>query len=319
MRVTVTGALGNLGQPVVEQLIRNGHQVRAFDLDTRAGRKAARRFGRDLEVVWGDLRRPADLERAVAGQDAIIHLAFVLPKLSATGVSSEDEPRWAREINVGGTRNLLNAMRAQPKPPRILFASSLHVYGRTQDQAPFRRVDDPLAPTDHYSRHKIICERLVRRSHLRWAIFRLGASMPTRLILDRGMFDVPLDTRIEFVHQRDVALAMANALDKDEVWGRVWNIGGGPRCQLTERELVQQVLETVGVGMLPDDVFTGRPFPVDWLDTGESQSVLHFQYHTLQDYLQDVDRKLGFRRHLVRLCRPLIRAWLLRQAQGMRA
>jgi nucleoside-diphosphate-sugar epimerase len=319
MKVTVTGALGNLGQPVTEQLIRNGHQVRAFDLDTKASRKAARRFGRDLEVVWGDLRRPDDVERAVAGQDTVIHLAFVLPKLSATGISSEDEPLWAREINVGGTRNLLNVMRAQPRPPRILFASSLHVYGRTQDQNPYRKVDDPLAPTDHYSHHKIICERLVRRSRLRWAIFRLGASMPTRLILDRGMFEVPLDTRIEFVHQRDVALAMANALDNEEVWGRIWNIGGGPSCQLTERELVQQILEAVGVGMLPDDLFAARPYPVDWLDTRESQSALHFQYHTLQDYLHDVSRKLGFRRHLVRLCRPLIRAWLLRQAQAMRA
>ena len=318
MRVTVTGALGNLGQPVCEQLIRNGHFVRAFDLDTRANRRAARRLGRDLEVVWGDLRRPADVERAVAGQDAVIHLAFVLPKLSATGISS-DRPGWAREINVGGTRNLLNAMRAQPKPPRILFASSLHVYGRTQDQSPYRRVEDPLSPTDHYSLHKIICERLVRRSHLRWAIFRLGASIPARLILDRGMFEVPLDTRIEFVHQRDVALAMANALDNEAVWGRIWNIGGGPRCQLTEREMVQRVLEAVGVGMLPDDVFAARPYPVDWLDTGESQHVLRFQYHTLQDYLDDVVRRLGFRRHLVRLCRPVIRMWLLRQAQAVRA
>jgi UDP-glucose 4-epimerase len=242
-----------------------------------------------------------------------------LPNLSATGVSSEDEPRWAREINVGGTRNLLNVLRAQARPPRILFASSLHVYGRTQDQSPYRSVDDPLSPTDHYSRHKIICERLVRCSRLRWAIFRLGASMPTRLILDRAMFEVPLNTRIEFVHQRDVALAMANALDIEAVWGRIWNIGGGPRCQITEREMVRQILETVGVGMLPDGVFAGRPFPVDWLDTHESQSVLRFQYHTLQDYVQDVANKLGFRRHLVRLCRPLIRAWLLHQAQAMQA
>lgn len=319
MRVTVTGALGNLGQPVVEQLIRNGHQVRAMDLDTRANRRAARRFGRDLEVVWGDLRSMADVERAVAGQDVIIHMAFVLPKLSATGISSEDRPIWARAINVGGARNLLNAMRAQPRPPSLLFASSLHVYGRTQDQSPFRRVDDPLAPTDHYSHHKIICERLVRRSGLRWAIFRLGASLPTRLILDRAMFEVPLDTRIEFVHQRDVALAVANALDNEATWGRVWNIGGGSRCQLTEREMVRHILETVGVGMLPEDAFTAKPYPVDWLDTGESQRALRFQYHTLHDYLGDIRRKLGFRRHLVRICRPLIRLWLLRQAQAMRS
>ncbi len=318
MRVTVTGAWGNLGQPVVEELIRRGHQVRAFDLDTRANRKAAHRLC-DLEPVWGDLRSPADVERAVAGQEAVIHLAFVLPKLSATGVSSEERPTWAREVNVGGTRNLLNAMRAQPASPRILFTSSLHVYGQTQDQRPYRQVEDPLRPTDHYSQHKILCETLVRRSGLCWAIFRLGASMPTRLILDRGMFDVPLDTRIEFVHQRDVALAIANALDSAEVWGHIWNIGGGPRCQLTERQMIEQVLEAVGVGMLPDDLFTEQPFPVDWLDTSESQRVLRFQNHTLQDYIHDVTDKLGYRRYFVRLFRPLIRLWLVRQAHAVRA
>ena len=121
MRVLVTGAFGNLGKPVMEQLIREGHRVRAFDLDTRANRRAARRFGRDLEVVWGTLTDEADVARAVEGQEAVIHLAFVLPYLSATGVSSEAEPRWARNVNVGGTRRLLNA-RARPHPVHILAA-----------------------------------------------------------------------------------------------------------------------------------------------------------------------------------------------------
>jgi len=311
MRVLVTGAFGNLGQPVLEQLIRAGHQVRAFDLDTRANRRAVRRFGRDLEVVWGTLANEADVVRAVEGQEAVIHLAFVLPYLSATGVSSESEPRWARNFFVGGTRRLLNALRAMPEPARILFTSSLHVYGQTQDREPYRRVGDPVAPTDHYSHHKIICETLVRRSQLRWIIFRLGASLPTRLILDRGMFEVPLDTRIEFVHHSDVALAIANALDNDAVWGQIWNIGGGPECQLIQGEMVRSVLDAVGVGMLPEHVFGNRPFPTDWLDTSESQRWLRFQYHTLKDYLEDLTKKLGPARPLLKAVSPLIRAYLM--------
>jgi len=312
MRVMVTGAFGNLGQPVVQQLVRAGHQVRAFDLDTRANRRAARRLGRDLEVVWGTLTSDADVARAVEGQEAVVHLAFVLPYLSATGVSSEKEPRWAREVNVGGTRRLLNAMRAMPRPARILFTSSLHVYGQTNDQPPYRRVGDPVSPTDHYSHHKIICETLVQRSGLRWAIFRLGASLPTRLILDRGMFRVPLDTRIEFVHHDDVALAVANALDNDAAWGHIWNIGGGPQCQLTEGQMVQQVLEAVGVGMLPARAFAAaEPFPTDWLDTSESQRELQFQYHTLQDYVRDLRARIKPVRPLLRCVSPLVRGYLL--------
>ncbi|MFO7696118.1 MAG: NAD(P)-dependent oxidoreductase [Anaerolineae bacterium] len=318
MRVMVTGAFGNLGKPVMEQLIREGHQVRAFDLETRANRRAARRYGEDLEVVWGNLTRDDDVARAVADQEAVIHLAFVLPYLSATGVSSEAEPRWARNINVGGTRRLLNAVRAMPRPARILFTSSLHVYGQTQGQSPFRKVGDPLRPTDHYSHHKIICETLVQRSQLTWAIFRLGASLPTRLILDKAMFVVPLNTRIEFVHHSDVARAIGNALDNQAVWGHIWNIGGGPGCQLMQGDLVRRVLDTVGVGMLPERAFGGEPFPTDWLDTAESQRTLRFQYHTLQDYLRDLTAQLGPLRPLLKFASPLIRAYLLYISVNMR-
>jgi nucleoside-diphosphate-sugar epimerase len=125
---------------------------------------------------------------------------------------------------------------------------------------------------------------------------------------------VPLANRIEFVHRRDVAVAIANAIESDAVWGRIWLIGGGPRCQLYQRDLVGPVLEAVGVGMLPESAFTRKPFATDWLDTAESQRVLDFQRRTLDDYIRDVVASLGRRRHLIRLFRPSIRAWMLASA-----
>ena len=311
MRVLLTGAFGNIGTVTLEELVKRGHRVRCFDLKTRSNERAARRLRGNVEVVWGDLCRPEDVAAAARDQEAVVHLAFVLPRLSATGVGSEDDPDWARRVNVGGTRHLLEALKAQPRPARILFASSLHVYGRTQDQPPPRTVSDPPRPVEHYARHKVECEQLVKGSGLVWAIFRLGAALPVRLVLDPGMFEVPLGNRIEFVHPRDVGLAIANGLESDLVWGKIWLIGGGPRCQLYQRELVETVLEAVGVGMLPEKAFATEPFSTDWLDTAESQKVLDFQRRTLQDYVRDVVSSLGFRRHLIRLCRPIIRAWLL--------
>jgi hypothetical protein len=155
---------------------------------------------------------------------------------------------------------------------------------------------------------------MLRESGLNWAIYRLGAVLPVRLILDRGMFGVPLDNRIEFVHSKDVAVALANGLETAGVWGLVWHIGGGPACQLYQREIVEQVLEAVGLGMLPEEAFTKEPFPTDWLDTSESQELLQFQAHTFQDYLEDLKALLGSRRLLIRLFRPLIRWWMLRQS-----
>jgi short-subunit dehydrogenase len=314
MYILLSGAFGNIGAHTLEELLRRGHRVRAFDVPTAANRRTARRFQRQAacEILWGDLRNPADLAGAVAGVEAVIHLAFVTPKLSATGVSSEDRPDWARQINVGGTQNLIEAMRAVPRPPRLLFASSLHVYGQTSDRTPPLTADDPIDPIEHYARHKAECERLVRASGLTWAIFRLPATLPIRLVLDPGMFDVPLDNRMEFGHVRDVAAAFANGVESELVWGKLLLIGGGPRCQYRYRELVQTVLEASGVGMLPASAFTQHPFPTDWLDTRESEGLLHYQTRTLEDYARDLRRLLGFRRRLVVLFRPLVRRWLLK-------
>jgi nucleoside-diphosphate-sugar epimerase len=319
MRILVTGAFGNVGTSTVRELLSQGHWVRCLELQTPANERAARRFGGLAEVVWGDLRRPNDVAAAVAHQDAVVHLAFILPKLSATGVECEQRPDWAREINVGGTRNLLQAMQAQPSPPRLLFASSLHIYGRTQHLPPPRTVADPAAPLEHYARHKVECEAMVRASGLDWSILRLAATLPISMKLDPGMFDIPLGNRMEYCHTRDVGLAFANAVRSPDVWGKVLLIGGGPRCQYYYREIARSVLQGLGLGMLPAKAFAYVPFATDWLDTAESQRLLGYQRRTLDDYVRDMQAALGYRRHLIRIFRPIVRSMLLAKSPYYRA
>ncbi len=315
MKVLLTGAFGNVGRSALTELLQHDVNVRCFDVPTRTNQKAAARAQRELkhpfEIMWGDLRNPEDVFKAVQGVDVVLHLAFVIPKLSATGVNCEDRPDWAREINVGGTANLIHAMQAQTPPPRLIFTSSLHIYGHTQTLPPPRTVQDVPCPVEHYAHHKVECEKLVRESGLQWCIFRLGAALPMRLIMDPGMFDVPLNNRIEFVHTRDVGFALANALDNDEVWGKTLHIGGGRGCQVYYREMMQKVLGATGVGELPDGAFTTEEFATDWLDTAESQRILHFQRHTLDDYARQLRKKVGALRGLIITLRPLVRLYLL--------
>ena len=314
MNVLLTGAFGNVGTSALTELLKQGHRVRCFDLRTKASEKAARRIGDRAEVMWGDLRNPSDVAAAVRGQDVVIHLAFIIPKLSVTGVESEKRPDWARAINVGGTQNVIEAMKAQPHPPKLVFASSLHVYGLTQDQPPPRTVSDPVRPLEHYARHKVECEQMIRASGLEWAILRFAAAMPISLKLDPGMFDVPLANRMEFVHTRDVGLAVANATASPAVWGKLLLIGGGTRCQYYYREIVERVLTAAGVGMLPEAAFTTAPFATDWLDTTESQRLLHYQQRDLGDYIVEMAAALGHLRILARAFRPLVRYALVRKS-----
>jgi UDP-glucose 4-epimerase len=311
MKVLLTGAFGNIGRSTIDELVRRGHQVRCFDIQNRENLKIARRYGDRIDPFWGDLRQPEKLVAAVAGQDAVLHVGFVIPKLSVTGIGSEDQPDFAREVNVGGTQNLIQALQQHNPAARLIFTSSLHIYGPTQDQPPPRRVQDIPHPVEHYARHKVECEALVTGSRLTWCIFRLGAALPVRLIMDSGMFDVPLNNRIEFVHTRDVGFALAEALQCEDVWGKVLHIGGGKKCQLYYGEMVAAVLGAVGVGRLPAGAFSIVPFSTDWLDTEESQALLGFQRHTLEDYAQDLKKAVGSLRYLIQSVRPLVRRYLL--------
>jgi short-subunit dehydrogenase len=314
MKILLTGAFGNVGVSALEELLARGHAVRCFDLRTAANERSARRYTGRIEVVWGDLRNPDDVLAAVQDRDVVLHVAFIIPKMSHTGVESELRPDWAEAVNVGGTRNLIRAMQAQPVPPKLVFTSSLHVYGRTQHLPPPRSVTDPVQPYEHYACHKVTCEAMIRSSGLQWAILRLGATLPIAIKLDPGMFDVPLDNRIEYVHTRDVGLALANAVDSTEIWGRTLHIGGGASCQLTYAGMIEPILDAMGVGQLPAAAFTTTPFATDWLDTEESQRLLRFQTRCLDDYVRDMTQLLGPRRLFVRLFRPLVRRTLLRRS-----
>ena len=121
MNILLTGAFGNIGTSTLEELLKRGHHVTCFDVKTKSNVRAAQNLDGKAEVFWGDLRVHEDVAAAVWDQDAVIHLAFVIPRLSATGISSEDDPHWAKTINVGGTRNLIKEMKSQPHPPKLLF------------------------------------------------------------------------------------------------------------------------------------------------------------------------------------------------------
>lgn len=63
MKVLLTGAFGNVGISALEELVKRGHTVRCFDLKTKANERKARRFGGQIEVMWGDLHRLEGVSR----------------------------------------------------------------------------------------------------------------------------------------------------------------------------------------------------------------------------------------------------------------
>jgi UDP-glucose 4-epimerase len=306
MNVLVTGAFGNIGSNTVASLVEAGERVRGLSAEPKADAPVAARFANRIEVVRGDVRNAADLDAAVAGQDVVVHLAYVIPPLCL------ERPETSREVNVDGTRNVIEAVRREGKrsgrTPRLIFASTLDVYGHTSHLEPPRRVTDPVEATDVYTGHKIECEAIVRETGLTCAILRF-ADVPPIALRDPHpiMFSIPLAQRIEMVHPRDAGLAVANAVASDEIWGKTLHVGGGARCQVTYGQYLSAFLEAMEIGALPDEWFTTRPYCTDWLDTEESQRLLRFQRHGFEDVVRETAALLGWRRPFVRALRPLVR------------
>ena len=307
MRVLLTGPFGNIGSHTTAELIRQGHQVRAFDRRTPRTEKVAQRFARQIEIRWGDLRDGAAVRAAVQEQDVIVHLAAVIPPVST------EQPQLAEQVNVGGTLNLLEAAQAQVKLPKFFFASSFDLFGHTADQPPPRRVTDPVQETDEYTRNKIAGESLIKQAGLEYVIARF-CDVPDVKEPHPIMFEIPLDQRFEMIHGDDVALAIANTLKTPEVWGQTILIGGGPRCQIRYRDYLYGMLDAIGIGALPEEAFGLGPYCTDWLDSEYSQQLLQYQRHSADEIIQDIAREIGWKRYLTGLTRPLIRQKILKMS-----
>ena len=309
MKVLLTGATGNVGSHTLPQLVQRGHTVRCLNRLSSANRRFAAALPAGAEVAWGNLTDPAAVARAVDGVDTVVHLAAMIPP------GADEQPDAARQTNVDGTVNVIEACLAQPAPPRLLFTSTFDVHGFTLDQTPPRHIDDPVVATNPYTEHKIECERLIRESGLTYCIFRL-ADVPILAVRDPHpiMFEIGLDNRIESLHADDAGLAITNALETPPVWDRVLFVGGGPSCQLTYREYLTRLLAAMGVEPLPEEAFSDAVYATDWIDTEESEALLHYQRHTFDDIAEAIAASLGWKRKLVPVAGPLARAAILKHS-----
>jgi UDP-glucose 4-epimerase len=143
LRIAVTGAAGFLGAALVRRLAREPRVAQVVALDLRAGEPLEK-----VRWVVEDVRSPK-LAGALAGADAVAHLAFVV----------FGDLREAQETNVSGSANVFEtAGRSGCK--RVLFVSSVAAYGTGHPERLLRE-EDPLRPVKGfvYSETKAAAER----------------------------------------------------------------------------------------------------------------------------------------------------------------
>ena len=312
MNILLTGAFGNVGLSTLKELINRGYNVRIFEVPNKKNKKISRRYSKKVEIFWGDIRRKEDVAKAIIDQDIVIHLAAIIPPLA------DEDPTFATDVNVNGTLNLINEMKSQNNNPKLLFTSSIAVYGDRREN-PMIEIDDPLLPSkgDVYANNKIKAEILIRDSGLDFSIFRLTyITSVNKLHMDPLMFHMPLDTPIEICDTEDVGLAIANAIESPDVWGKTFNIAGGKNCRTYYKDYIDKMMELFGLGknFLPDTAYAKSDFHCGYMNTKNSQSLLNYQRHSLEDYYSEVKKKIGIKKYFTRIIRWLIRLHLLRKS-----
>jgi CDP-paratose 2-epimerase len=154
----ITGGAGFVATNVADRLLRSGWRVRLFDNLSRAGveQNAAwlqAEHGDAVDVVIGDVRDAAAVQRAVQGTARVFHFAA---QVAVT--TSLVEPIHDFEVNARGTLNLLEAIRALDVRPSLLFTSTNKVYGHLDD-LPLRQRGSRYVPEDAQVARRGISER----------------------------------------------------------------------------------------------------------------------------------------------------------------
>ena len=238
--VLVTGGAGYVGSVVVDELLAEGYRVRAFDsLLHGSVPSLLQSWGDDrFQFMRGDVRDAAARQEALADVEAVLHLAAIVGDPACSR-----EPDAAREVNVEGTRGLLDdAERAGVQ--RCVIASTCSNYGKMADNDVYATEEFDLRPVSLYAETKVAAEldALARADHfatccLRFAtVYGVSPRMRFDLTVNEFTREVALGKELvvfgeqfwrPYVHVRDAARAARLALSAplEQVRGEVFNVG----------------------------------------------------------------------------------------------
>ena len=266
--VLVTGGAGYVGAVLVPKLLAAGHTVTVLDLYL---------YGEDvlksvedhpqLIQIKGDLRHPAAVAKALAGCDAVIHLACI-----SNDPSFELNPALGREVNFDCFRPFVKAAK-KAGVKRFIYASSSSVYGIKEGVNVTE--DLSLEPLTDYSKFKALCEEVLaeeREPGFTTLILRpatvCGYSPRQRLdvivnilcnhAVNTGKIKVfggaQLRPNIHVEDMTDLYCASLEYAD-EKIDGKIYNAGFENHSVLELGEMVKRIVghNTVELEMVPTD------------------------------------------------------------------
>lgn len=271
MKIIIFGGGGFIGSTIADRLLKDGHHIRVFERPRVA---PYRHFTDNESVEWieGDLSSTHDVNAALEGMEAVLHLvSTTLPK------NSNDDPIYDVQSNVVASLQMLNAMVAQKVQKIIFISSGGTVYGNPV----YLPIDEkhPTDPLSSYGITKLAVEKylhMFQRLHgIRALTLRVANPYGERqrietaqgavgVFLHHALQNIPIEiwgdgsvTR-DYIHVSDVAEAFVSAL---AYTGKrsLFNISSGAGTSLNQ---LLAMLETTLGKPIERRYLPGRAFDV---------------------------------------------------------
>ena len=249
MKVLITGGNGFIGSRVVAALVSRGYPVRCL---LRPNSRTHRIDGLQWERATGDVRDLPSILNAIRGCDAVIHAA------SLSSWADLDSPELDSVV-LGGTLNILEAIRNQATPPRLIYVGSAACLGgsSTPDRIPDEDAPFELNPT--LFRYAALKRQASDSCLLAWKTAGIPAivvhpaetygpgddshvTASTLIDFAKGAFTFVCPGGTSVVHVDDVAEAIVLALKKGTP-GQSYFLGGD---NLSIREMAKTAHRVLG-------------------------------------------------------------------------
>jgi NAD dependent epimerase/dehydratase len=261
-KILVTGADGFIGSHLTEELIRQGHDVRAFVLYNSFNSwgwldHSDSEIKKNLDIFAGDVRDPHGVKRAMKGCDVVFHLAALIAI-----PYSYHSPDTYVDTNIKGTLNVVQAAR-ELGIEKVVHTSTSEVYG-TAKFVPISE-EHPLQAQSPYSASKIGADQIAMSFHMSFgtpvAVIRpfntYGPRQSARAVIPtiitqiaQGKGTVKLGAIIptrDFSYIKDTVRGFVAIGESDRSVGEVLNVGSN--FEMSIGDAARIIAEVMGAGI----------------------------------------------------------------------
>lgn len=288
-KVLVTGAGGAVGLQTIRFLLSEGkYEITALELKDKHVYKRLKRFRKRINIVYGDVTDAALIDALIKEHDFVIHLAGVLPHLA----NVRDD--LCKEIDLKGTMQIVDSIKAYHPECYLLYASSTSVYGYVEkiDNITVKSKGE-LDENDNYSKCKLDAEEYIKKNIKNYSILRLAYIIadPSNESL---IYNVKSNTNMEFLSPQDAGYAFVKSIEfSKEMNKKIYNLSGGENYRDNYYNFLINVFKTYGMSVrflssfiLADKNYNGGYYK----DASVLEDLLHYRSKNLNYYYRSLNK-----------------------------